>query len=165
MIILFFPWRIKQSSPHWTATWTSLKHYGAGSEYSQDKIDSYKTGVELEMGRMTKQLAGLNRNKSQDNAGGDENRKRKRSNKDKKEFIISKEERLLMNAQLNKDESFPKTMGQPVLDRACKLNQTFRKIYKRIVGEKGGDKRRANNTIRKAILKKKKNEKLRADKN
>ena len=64
-----------------------------------------------------------------------------------------------MNAQLNKDESYPKTMGQPVLDRACKLNQTFRNIYKRIVGEKGGDKLRANNTIRKAILKKKKNEK------
>ena len=77
------------------------KHYGAGSEYSQDMIDSYKTGVELEMGRMTKQLAGLNRNKSQDKSGGDENRKRKRSNKDKKEFIISKEERLLMKAQLN----------------------------------------------------------------
>ena len=79
--------------------------------------------------------------------------------KEKKEFIISKDERLLMKAQLNKDKSFPQTMGQSVLDRACKLNQTFRKIYKRIVGEKGGDKRRANNTIRKAILKKKKNEK------
>ena len=76
--------------------------------------------------------------------------------KEKKEFIISKEESVLMKAQLNKDKSFPDTMGQPVLDMACKLNQTFRKIYKRIVAEKGGDKLRANNSIRKAIFKKKK---------